>query len=81
MSYTTIKALWPGEKHEDLKELRNSWGSAPIIWDTMCQKYCGTKPLAYMDGALDCLWPRWKDLSIPKHHRSVLMMTDRKSVV
>lgn len=22
MSYTTVKAIWPGEKHEDLEELR-----------------------------------------------------------
>lgn len=29
MSYTTIIAVWPGEKTEPYEELRNSHGSAP----------------------------------------------------
>lgn len=81
MSYTTIKAIWPGEKHEDLQELKNSHGSAPVIWAALCEKYYGTKNYM-MPGILDRLWPRWKNLSIPEHHRSVLMMTyDRAYVV
>jgi len=76
MSYTTIKAIWPGEKTEDLEELRNSHGSAPPIWNALCKKYYGTQDHSYMlNGTLDKLWPRWKDLSIPEHQRAVLMMT------
>ncbi len=41
MSYTTVKAIWPGEKHEDLEELRNSHGSAPVIWGALSEKYLG----------------------------------------
>lgn len=74
MSYTTIKAIWPGEKHEDLQELRNSHGSAPVIWDAMCQKYLGTEPFMYFS-VTDKLWPLWKDMSIPEHQRAVLFMT------
>lgn len=82
MSYTTVKALWPGEKHEDFETLRNSWGAAPVIWNEMCKKYQGSKDNMYfIDGTLDLLWPRWKDLSIPKHHRAVLMMTYDRAYV
>lgn len=82
MSYTTIKAIWPGIKHEDYEELANSHGSAPHIWSKMCQRYYGTDEVGYMfNGTLDLLWPRWKDLSIPEHHRSVLMMTYDRAYV
>ncbi len=80
MSYTTIKSVWPGEKHEDLKELRNSHGSAPVVWDAMCQKYLGTKEFGYFT-AIDDLWPKYKDESIPIHQRAVLMMTYDKIYV
>jgi len=76
MSYTTIKAIWPGEKHEDLQELRNGWGSGPVIWDAMCQKYLGAR-----DGVIGKLWPLWKDQAIPEAHRAVLMMTYDRAYV
>ncbi len=82
MSYTTIKAIDPGVKHWDLEELRNSHGSAPVIWNAMCKKYYGTEDHAYMfNGTLDRLWPRWKDLSIPEHQRAVLMITYDRAYV
>lgn len=74
MSRTTVKALWLGEKAENLQELRNSHGSAPIVWDEMSQRYLGTSPFGYMH-QIDKLWPLWKDLSISCHHRAVLTMT------
>lgn len=76
MSYSTVLAIYPNEKVEDVEELRNSHGSAPIVWDAMCQRYEGAAPFRCMwDGSLDRLWPRWKDASLPEHHRAVLMMT------
>lgn len=76
MSYSTLLAIYPGEKVEDIEELRNSHGSAPIVWDAMCQRYEGSEPFRCMfDGSLNRLWPRWSDQSIPEHHRAVLMMT------
>lgn len=80
MSYATIKALWPGEKHEDLKELRNAHGGAPVVWDEMSQRYLGLEPFQYSFYA-ERLWPLWKDLNIPRHHRAVLMMTYDKAYV
>lgn len=86
MSYTTVLCLTPGNTTADavtgLKELRNSHGSAPVIWDAMCQKYYGTEPHAYMyDGTMERLWPRYKDLGIPEHERAVLMMTYDRAYV
>jgi len=76
MSYTTVLCLTPGSQVDDLRELRNSSGSAPVIWDAMSQKYYGTEPHAYMiDGTLERLWPRYKDMGIPEYQRAVLMMT------
>lgn len=74
MSRTTIKALWPGEKQEDLIELRNSHGGAPVVWDEMSQRYLGLEPFQY-SAHTERLWPLWEDLSIPRHHRAVLAMT------
>jgi hypothetical protein len=81
MSYTTIKALWPSEKHEDYKELGNSWGTAPVVWDALCEQY--------LDGALWStgikedfeLWSLWKNKAVPIHHRAVLMMTFDRAYV
>lgn len=41
MSSSILQAIWPGEKHEDFREFRNSWGTAPIVWGTFCTKYLG----------------------------------------
>jgi hypothetical protein len=75
MSFTTVKAIWPGEKVEDLEELRNSHGSAPLIWNAFCMRYLGIESYYYASADLDRLWGKWKDLSIPESFRAVLMMT------
>lgn len=74
MSHSTIIHVFPNEKIECGQEFSNSWGAAPVVWDSMCQKYLGAAPLRYLYG-LDKLWPLWEDKNIPLHHRSVLMMT------
>jgi hypothetical protein len=33
VSTTTIKHIWPGERHTCEVELSNAWGSAPVIWE------------------------------------------------
>lgn len=78
MSRTTIKALWPGEKAEDLAELPNSWGSAPHVWHAIGKRYID--PDFFMMRA-EKLWPLWKDQTIPVHQRAVLMLTYDKAYV
>ncbi|VXA58245.1 conserved hypothetical protein [Acinetobacter proteolyticus] len=83
MSTTTVLGIYPNEKIEELFELNNSWGSAPVIWDAMAQKYLD-KP-HFMAATLQDegakLWALCSDESIPLLHRSVHLMTmDRKYI-
>lgn len=73
MSSTTIKAVWPGEKVEDLRELRNSHGSAPVIWNEITKKYLGFKDHEYMFH-IDDILPLYQRPDMPSHHKSVLLM-------
>lgn len=77
MSYTTVIAVWPGEKSGELKELRNAFGSAPVIWDYMANRYLGHGWM--FDN--DKLWPLAKRLDIPFHLRAVLAMTYDNMIV
>lgn len=74
MSYATVKALWPGEKVESLKEFRNQYWGAFCIWNELGQRYLALEAHMVLRHT-DRLWPLWKDLSIPRHHRAVLTMT------
>lgn len=80
MSSTTIKGVRPGEMAEDLVELRNSHGSAPVVWSQMLVTYLGTKEHAWLWDS-DRLWPLNKRLDIPLHHRAVLTITYDNAVV
>lgn len=80
MSTTTVKAVWPGEKVEDLEELRNSYGSAPVIWNEISKRYLGLKDHEYSFHT-DDLWPLYKRTDMPAHYRSVLMMTYDNALV
>jgi len=82
MSYTTVLAIYPGEKVEKIEELRNAFGSAPYVWNVLCQRYYDTEDGGWIIGnTLNTLWPRWKDISIPEHQRAVLMMTYDRAYV
>ena len=86
MSYTTIKAIYPGVKHEDLEELGNSYGSAPPIWQSMAAKYLGvTKSYDHPNPGWmqlnDKLWDLWKRTDIPEEHRLVFMLTFDRAYV
>lgn len=75
MSCTTIIAVWPGEKSECLEELRNGFGSGPLVWGDMCQRYLpGGERHSYMFRHQE-LWPLAYRQDIPYHHRAVLAMT------
>lgn len=74
MSYTTIKAVWPGERHANIAELKNSYGGAAMIWATMCEKYLHLRRGGWLTNC-DKLWPLWERKDIPKHQRAVLTMT------
>lgn len=80
MSTTEVKLLKHPEGVIDIVEFQNSHGSAPVIWDQMAQTYLNLPPFHYSFHS-DKLWPLWKDLSIPEHHRAVLGMTYDNTVI
>lgn len=74
MSYARVKALWPGDRQEDLKVLPNAHGGAYIIWEALAQKYLNGRrdPNAVYSESLPMLY---KDSRLPMHQRAVLLMT------
>jgi hypothetical protein len=80
MSYTTILHIFPGEKVECGEELRNSWGSAPYVWDFMGNKYIFNFSI-FRDQAMKDLWQLYKKAIVPAHQKAVLMMTFDKAYV
>lgn len=79
MSCTTIKAIWPGVKHEDLEELRNSHGSAPVIWGALCKRYLGGEFKWLTE--YEKLFKLHERLDVPACLRVVLMMTYDRAYV
>jgi hypothetical protein len=80
MSTTTVKAVWPGEKVEDLEELRNSHGSAPVIWNAVGKRYLGFADFEYSLRTNE-IWPLYKRADMPEHHRAILLMTYDNAIV
>lgn len=78
MSSTTVKAIWPGEKVEELEELPNSWGSAPAIWSALSDRYLGGGS-AWLAGAADAsaggLWALVRDPRLAFCERACLAIT------
>jgi hypothetical protein len=73
MSYTSVMAIWPGEKVEELEELRNSHGSAPVVWCELSRRYLGG-PFAYLF-ELEALTALQDREDIPDCLRAVFRMT------
>ena len=72
MSYTTVLSLEPGKVSGGIEDLRNSHGTQPYVWDTMCDKYLNGDH--WMEVS-DKLWPLVADKTIPQVHRTLLLIT------
>lgn len=59
---------------------QNGWGSAPIVWDAVYDKYCGGSRYGYMQD-LESLWPLYKDERMASCERAVLLFTYDKLFV
>lgn len=82
MSYTTILKITPGKSVEDLQVLRNSYGSAPVVWDHLCQDILKLEQYNWLNMEnLDRLWKKWDDFTIAEFKRALLMMTFDKAYV
>lgn len=80
MSYTTVKAVWIGERVEDLHEFRNARGSAPVVWNEMAKRYLGLRDHQYLF-CCDNIWPLYRRSDVAAHHRNVLLMTYDDAIV
>lgn len=78
MSYSQMKAVFLGDRVEVLEEFRNSYGTAPVIWGALSEKYLGTSNWLF---AGDELWTIHKRADTPMPHRRVMMMTYDNMVV
>jgi len=56
-----------------LEELRNSWGSAPPVWDYISLKCRGKNFMMYPEDKE--FWPLWKSDKLTKNERAVLLST------
>lgn len=78
MSYSTVYAIRPNESATEVAELRNGWGSAPVIWDALCQKYLARDSWRGDDKAL---WALARDARLPECERAVHAMTFDRAYV
>jgi len=78
MSYSQMKAVFLGDRVEVLEEFKNSHGTAPVIWGSLCERYLNTGNWLF---AGDALWTIHKRADIPMHQRMVMMMTYDNMVV
>lgn len=80
MSYTTLKAIWPGERVEDICDLRNGWGSSPVIWEVLGKRYCHfdeskNESWLFPKPNAQKVWDLWMRPDLATYIRAVLLMT------
>lgn len=80
MSTTSIIAVNLGDNSEILEELRNGYGSGPVIWNDMAMHHLSCKEHGYFS-RIDEVWPLYKRQDIPLHQRAVLTMTYDNAIV
>lgn len=58
MSYSTVLAVFPGDRVEDIEELRNGHGTAYVLWDALVKKYIPNDAIYWLgdDGIVSKLW-------------------------
>jgi hypothetical protein len=72
MSYSTLYAIYRTTA-TDLREYRNSWGTGPLIWDFLCQRYLDMPGWSLTNDAR--LWKLAVDPSVPAGLRACHVLT------
>jgi hypothetical protein len=75
MSYTTIYKVTPNVSAADFQELRNAWGSAPLVWGGITEKVLHRDRHTWGLGDQRALWNQWENDALPDYVRAVLGMT------
>jgi len=79
MSYSTIWKVYK-TKAVSVIELGNSHGSAPPVWDWLCNHYLNGKHWMTRDDNKD-LWQLRKNPAVPKHMRFGLLLTFDNAII
>lgn len=74
MSCTTVYEIYK-TKASAIKELRNSHGSGPAIWNYISLKCTGKKFQWYPEEETKKFWPLWKSPLLNDSERAVLLCT------
>lgn len=71
-----------GKSTSHLAEFRNGWGSAPVIWDHLGEKYVPERPTYSFDGGhLRKVWALAGDDRLASHEKICLMITFDKAYI
>lgn len=63
-----------------VNKYRNSWGSAPILWDALAKKYLGIPSVPFEEAKLKPLWALAWDPKVPRAWRLVQAFTFDRAV-
>lgn len=76
MSYSTLYLLYK-TKVVEVAEYRNSWHSAPVVWDHLSETYLGRENgyFGSSEKEMQALWDLARDPRVPKHWRVAHRMT------
>lgn len=74
MSTTDVYRLYK-TKVTTVSEHKNSWHSAPVVWNALADKYLGTKRPMVDVNAMEAVWNLDEDPRLSLPERFVLLMT------
>ncbi len=80
MSATIIYAL-NSKSTTQLKTFRNGWGSAPVLWDYLSEKYLGLDGMPFRENELQRLWDLAQDRRLTAEERICHMITFDRAFV
>lgn len=82
MSQSVLYGIKKKRKSLKLHEFMNGHGFGTVIWSVYFQKYLGVhQNLIVDDEKYNELWDLSSNISIPKHHRTILMATYDRSII
>jgi len=81
MSYSTLWLVYK-TRTRSIKEYRNGHGTAPPLWDMLCEQYLHKEPHYWLlNKNPKDLWALYKDKTIPLYKRFTFFMTFDRAVV
>jgi len=83
MSYSSLYGVPEKGSIKCLKEYRNSWGTAPRVWDVLFDSHLKDPDIPYdnMMSRMHDLWPLYKDEKVPEYQRKMLQLTYDKLIL